>query len=183
MKKIVLLALVFLGLGSATASARPYVSGSVGIAIPGNWDETIWGSYELETGLALNAAIGSDYGPGRVEAAVGYQQHNWKSTTDEATFLTVMANGYYDVGPTDSAIRPYVMAGAGIANVDASWASDSSTSFAWQVGAGMNFRIDDDFTFDVGYRYLRPEGLESPLYANDVSWNSHNVLAGIRYEF
>ncbi len=177
-----MMALVFLGLGSTPAVAQPYVSGSAGVGIAGDWVEQGWGIDELEAGLALNGAIGYDSGSTRIEAAVGYQQHDWKYSLDDGSFLTVMANGYYDM-ETNSEITPYLMAGAGILNADVSWASDTSTSFAWQVGAGLGFKIDNNMTFDVGYRYLRPEGLESPANGNDVEWESHNILAGIRYNF
>lgn len=182
MKKTVVMSLLFLGLGSAPAFAQPYVSCSAGIGIPGDWVEQGWGTEKLDSGLVLNGALGYNYGSARLEAAVGYQQHDWKYSLDDGSFLTVMANGYYDI-ETSSGITPYVMAGAGILNTDVSWSSDTDTSFAWQVGAGLGFKIDENLTFDVGYRYLRPEGLQSPGNGNDVDWETHNILAGIRYDF
>lgn len=182
MKKTILLAMLFAGLASAPAFAGTYVSGSAGAGLPSNWEEDGFGSDKLETGLALNAAIGNDFGSTRLEVAAGYQQHDWKYTDDDASILTGMVNGYFDFD-AGSGLAPYVMAGAGIASVDVSWSSDNSTSFVWQVGAGLGFKVNDNITVDLGYRYLVPEGLECPVDNEDITWSSHNVMAGIRYSF
>ena len=119
----------------------------------------------------------------RLEGALGYESHNYKSPSgDDLSLLTVMANGYYDID-LGSAYTPYLMVGAGVADVDVSWSADSMTSFVWQVGAGMGFKVNDNFTFDLGYRYIKPEGLECPYEGNDVNLHSQHIMAGIRYQF
>ena len=93
-----------------------------------------------------------------------------------------MANGYYDFD-TKSDVIPYLMAGAGVADVNVTWSPDSATSFVWQVGAGVGFKVNDNVTLDLGYRYIRTEGLECPNQGTDVSWHSQHIMAGVRYQF
>ncbi len=182
MKKLILKLVLLAGIVSTPAYANPYVSGSVGLGILGDWGEVGWGD-KFDNSAAWNGAVGYNFGSYRIEGALGYENHNFKSpSVDEISLLTVMANGYYDIN-TDSKFIPYVMVGAGVANVDVTWSTNSMTSFVWQVGAGVGFKINDTTTLDLGYRYIKPEGLECPYEGNDVSLNSQHIMAGIRYQF
>ncbi len=136
---------------------------------------------KLDSSVAWNCAAGYNFGTYRLEGALGYEKHDFTNTPDDVSMLTVMANGYYDID-TNSKITPYVMAGLGVADVKVSWA-DSSTNFVWQVGFGAGFKVDDNVTLDLGYRYIRPEGLECPDDHADVSLHSQHIMAGIRYQF
>ena len=182
MKKLILTLVLLAGITSTPAIAKPYISGSVGLGLLGDWDEV--GYHEqFDSSAAWNGAVGYNFGSYRLEGAVGYENHNYKSpSVDDISLLTVMANGYYDIN-TDSKITPYLMVGAGIADVDVSWSTKSMTSFVWQVGAGVGFKVDDNITLDLGYRYIKPEGLDCPYEGNSVSLNSQHIMAGIRYQF
>ncbi|WP_041466370.1 outer membrane protein [Chlorobaculum parvum] len=162
-----------------TCEPGAYISGSIGIGIPekSNFDGY---KYEMETGLALNGAIGYDFGDTRLEAAVGYQKHDFKNYDDDLSLLTVMANAYYDID-TGSDITPYLMAGAGWAHVDSSW-DESDDVFAWQVGAGLGFKVADCTTLDLGYRYLRPNKFDLGE-GDNTKWAVHNIMLGLRYNF
>ncbi|HHE31587.1 MAG TPA: porin family protein, partial [Chlorobaculum parvum] len=94
-----------------------YISGAVGIGIPEEVKSTYEGNADMDTALALNGAIGYNFGGARLEAAVGYQKHDFKDFDDDISLLTVMGNVYYDID-TGSDITPYIMAGAGMAHVD-----------------------------------------------------------------
>ena len=208
MKKTFLLTMLLAGLVAAPAYAGYYVSGSVGLGIPGNLEYKSPnlvdpdGSVIYDNGVALNGAFGYNFGTTRVEAAIGYQQNAYNREVDSdgsvyhtswnpvllkdvsdfhLSVLTVMANGYYDFSAV-SGFKPYVMAGAGIANFKSGDAWIDDTYFAWQVGAGIGVKIAKNTTFDLGYRYLRPVGMKD-LDGWKVNWESHNILAGIRYEF
>ncbi|MEI7825658.1 MAG: outer membrane beta-barrel protein [Chlorobiaceae bacterium] len=182
MKKSLIMAILFSGLASAPVAAAPYVSLSGGIGLPGEWKETNYSTDKLNSGIVLSGAVGYSGRNTRFEGALGYQQHNWTIPTnnDSVSFLTMMANGYYGRNG-ESGFSPYVMAGAGFTRANASWSIRSNTNFVWQVGAGFGVKLDEKFTIDVGYRYFKPEGLECPEEGNSVNWNSHNILAGIRY--
>ena len=187
MKKTLLLSILFAGLAIAPAYAALYVSGSVGLGIAGDFKESGY-TYGVDSGFVVNGAVGYDFDEFRVEGAVGYQENDYTNDTLGASLLTVMANGYYDLN-AGSGFKPYVMAGLGIAHINADddhgisdpWLDD--TYFAWQLGAGVGYEVSENITIDVGYRYLKPEGIECPIDLNDVSWESHNILAGIRYKF
>ena len=154
MKKTLLL-LTFLavaGMSSNSAQAAThYVSGFGGIS----WMQNVDASYinttsvfnfhenvDLGSGLALTGAIGCDYGNYRLEAEVGYQTNDLKSsgedisgiaqtwptnaagtttTTRQAmrgdvSVLSLMGNGYYDFD-LGSKVELYATAGVGVAQV------------------------------------------------------------------
>lgn len=189
MKKTLLLSTLFAALAAVPAYAAPYVSGSVGLGIAGDFKEPALDlTYGVDSGFVVNGAVGYDFDGLRVEGAVGYQENDYTNDTLGASLLTVMANGYYDFN-TGGKIKPYVMAGLGIAQIKADddpgfpapWLDD--TYFAWQLGAGIGYEVSASTTIDLGYRYLKPEGIECPSHVTDVSWESHNILVGIRYEF
>ncbi|NTV60218.1 MAG: porin family protein [Chlorobiaceae bacterium] len=168
----------------AGATSNPYVSLSGGVGLMTN--STYGGlddAYEYETGYLVNAAIGLKSGAYRVEAEIGYHQNDFKYYSDyNLTAWSFMANGYYDIGLSDSNITPYIMGGLGIANVnwEYSGGNDDDTTFAWQVGAGVGFKAADKVTIDIGYRYFATTDVE--LYGYDLSVGSHNIVAGVRFD-
>ncbi len=147
------------------SNTGPYVSGNIGAAIPGK-------DY-IKTGYLLNGAVGYNFDPVRVEGAVGYQRNELETVGGHVFYWTFMGNAYYDFDEM-SGVKPYVTAGAGVAN--GHWANRSSTDFAWQVGAGLGVKIAERTMLDIGYRYFKPDD-------GNVVFSSHNVTAGIRYQF
>ncbi len=185
MKKLVFGLMLLAGIVSTPAYSKPYVSGSFGLGMLGDWKEVGWPVIDkFNNSVVWNGAVGYNFGTYRLEAAVGYENPNYKyDSSSDASLLTVMANGYYDINQ-GSAYSPYVMAGAGVADVNVSWnPSNGTRSFVWQVGAGLGFKVDDNITLDLGYRYIKTEGLECPKESADVSLSSQHIMAGIRYQF
>ena len=181
MKKTLFLVILFAALGASSASAKPYVSGSIGLGLEGNavFDGA---DFKQDNSVVVNGAIGYNFKPVRVELGVGYQKHDYSDYPEYPglSFLTVMANGYYDFD-LGSEFSPYVTAGVGIADVNTTDNYVDQTVFAWKVGAGVGVKIASNVTIDLGYQYLKPEGLSS-VKPEKVSWAGHNILAGIRYE-
>ena len=111
---------------------------------------------------------------------------------------TLFANLYYDFR-NDSAFVPYIGAGIGMSfnylgfdlhrGGSAVSRDESTTNFAWNLGAGVAFNINEHFAIDAGYRFVS-------LGYNDVSvtsaGNKYNVgnrpyenefMLGLRYGF
>jgi len=137
--------------------------------------------FDLKSGLALNGAIGYNFGSTRLEGAVGYQKHDFNDADEDLSLLTVMANVYYDFGK-ESNIRPYIMGGAGMAHVNMSWTDENEDVFAWQVGAGLGIKVAKNTTLDLGYRYLKPGKFDSHGLG-DGKVECHNIMLGLRYQF
>lgn len=104
---------------------------------------------------------------------------------------SIMVNAYYDFN-TNTAFTPYVGAGIGYAKVKGSLSSSvlsmdtDDTNFAWQVGAGVAYALNDNVSLDLGYRYT-DMGDISKQYSttNDykIDVDSHELLLGARYSF
>lgn len=114
------------------------------------------------------------------------------SANGEADNWSLMANGLYDFGAETARIRPFIGGGLGVArhSIDFSgkmegigsddpWnynpdrhlqeaiGGDSTRlAFAWQLLAGLSFRVNDQASIDATYRYYR-----SP----EASWGSYNL--------
>jgi opacity protein-like surface antigen len=122
-----------------------------------------------------------------------------------------MVNGYVDLG-TWWCITPFIGAGVGAANIRTTGFSDvatfpafdgrtsayfadgaSKTNFAWAVHAGLAYKVTNNFTVELAYRYLdmgtavhgqghffdgTPTGVSTFQY-RDIT--SHDLKLGVRW--
>jgi opacity protein-like surface antigen len=110
---------------------------------------------------------------------------------------TMMLNAYYDFRNSTKFI-PYVGAGLGLAfiGIDGEITdvntglsledSDSQTSMAWQVGAGVAYPITENLLADLGYRYVNFGEAELNADFNtdfDTDLSGHEFVLGLRYNF
>ena len=141
-------------------------------------------------GTVPSAAVGVYAGPLRGEVEYAYQ-----SSTDfakdrrghetlKADFHRVMANGYIDLNASRN-VLPYLMAGAGVArhNVDVLKEKISGSNFAWNVGAGVGFRLTRNVTADVGARYVDLGKVEYDNGQKELIFDTVETYAGLRFMF
>ncbi len=175
-----------------------YISGAVGLGLPENLkvpvpeQEVIGiaafippsdGKFKMDNGIALTGALGYNFNPVRLEAEVGYHDHDFSDIDVNATLLTVMANVYYDMN-AGSGIKPYLMGGAGWGHTNVSDGTDTSDDvFVWQVGAGVGVEVADNTTLDLGYRYVKPDDFRVADGGPKAEWAIHNIMLGLRYQF
>ena len=163
-----------------------------------DWPSGTTASIDLEydMGIVLGAAVGYDFGDYRIESELAYQANDMDKGTMRVTVpgegsesdsapmsgdvssFTILINGYYDFFK-DSVLRPYITAGIGYSFVDIEIESESDDDsvFAYQVGAGITYEMNENITWDLRYRYF---DTSDPL---DLEYSSHSVTAGLRYYF
>ncbi|MDR2301769.1 MAG: outer membrane beta-barrel protein [Deltaproteobacteria bacterium] len=111
---------------------------------------------------------------------------------------TILANVYYDF-VNDSKFTPYVGASFGLAimhiklnqldleNYDLPiYTNLGWVNFAWGIGAGVNYEIDQDWSLDFRYRYLDASSnavRRSLPVKLKLGMAIHDVTVGIRYTF
>ena len=163
-------------------AAKPYVSGSIGLASRGDSELTV---RSYDAGYDLVGAIGLDGGRYRLEAELGHQKNGVNNTDASESMTTFMGNGYIDLELPFSPLKPFVIAGVGFANVDEDNGAGSTvgdTVFAWQFGGGAGFRVAPFATLDAQYRYFGTSSAE--LTGNHkYSIGTHNVMLGLRVGF
>lgn len=209
MKKALLIAAgctMLLSVSSIAYSADGiYVSGNLGLAISNDsdvTDSTVPGTtleFESDMGYALGGAIGYDFGNVRIEGEIAYQTNDLDQVkafgasvdaTGDTSSLAGLLNGYYDFNNI-SPFTPYISGGVGVAKVEIndfnipgsgfSDVNEDHTLFAYQVGVGVAYAVDEKLNFDVKYRYFATSDLE--LDTRDFEYSSNNFYAGIRYTF
>lgn len=169
----------------------------------------------------FNAAVGAStkvpFGSLRGEFEFGYKdgmKDNYTSAADaargasaimKADIQTYMFNLYYDID-TGTKFTPYVGAGIGMAHIDAksnyadptykahSSLSKSANEFAYQLSAGVSYAMNENVSFDLGYRYTDLGSIDgsSNVYQGDkvlfpadmkADFESHEIMLGARYSF
>ncbi|MEY0177709.1 outer membrane protein [Providencia rettgeri] len=122
---------------------------------------------------------------------------------------TLMVNAYYDF-KNESSFTPYLSAGLGYASVnqkttlsdsyihatnpayndsESNSRSHTSNNFAWSIGAGVKYAMNDNFDLDFSYRYL-DAGKASVSY-NENGYNleskvkvkTNDLMLGVTYKF
>lgn len=141
--------------------------------------------------------------PLRVEiefAMRGNSETEWSGVfgTSEMTFnsTTLLANVYYDFH-NSTAFTPYIGAGLGLAfnylGFDTEYydgrggdsMDDRQTNFAWQVGAGVAYAINENIAVDVAYRYLDLGYTQVDSHYTDAGIRpyNHEFMLGLRFGF
>lgn len=187
----------------AFSAEGPYVSGNLGLAIPSDsdlTDSTVPGitiDIESDLGLALGVAAGYAFGNNtRIEGEIAYAKNDLDKAsllgvdvdlTGDTSSIALLLNGYYDF-KNASAFTPFINGGIGMARVKVNDinipgsglpdTSDDDTVFAYQVGVGVGYAVNEKVSIDVKYRYF---GTSDPEFdTTESEYSSHNVYAGIR---
>ncbi|ACF12239.1 surface antigen msp4 family protein [Chlorobaculum parvum NCIB 8327] len=164
-------------------SAGNYVSANAGISwfgdakLTDNADDEENFCVDLDSGIALTGAYGHDYGDYRIEAELGYQRNDIAksidylygsvydeySMTGNMSVISLMGNAYYDINLTDD-LELFLTAGAGAAfvsfndvgDVDDDFRYDkvTATAFAYQLGAGLSYKVAENLRLEARYRYF-----------------------------
>jgi opacity protein-like surface antigen len=203
-----LAALGFIGglslLSSSALANGLYVEGHAGFSIPQTSDINGLGipaELSFDNSGVYGGAVGYNFGNFRAEGEISYRNADIDEVRFPSVPLTVssgadisalsfMANGYYDI-KTGTAFTPFVGGGLGLAVLSSNNSSsgsvtgnDSSTVFAWQVGGGLSYALNSKLSLQASYRYFATaEGSFAGASNVDVSFASHELLAGIRYSF
>ncbi len=206
-------AMVAITLGGTTAVAQGsdgsmrflqglYLSGALGAHTTDDADISGAGinvSNDTDADVAGLVGIGVDLGEPnlRIELEGGYRPSDVDSISGasgsgDVDALSFLANVFYDFGVSPD-IDLYVGGGLGLAEVDydgvtpvgATTMNDSDTGFAWQLGAGGAYALNDRLKVTLDYRFLNVEGLDiatSPsVGALDTDYRDHAIFVGLRF--
>ncbi|MDF2764319.1 MAG: surface antigen msp4 family protein [Rhodospirillales bacterium] len=158
--------------------------------------------FESDTGWLVGAAVGYGFDFGlRTEAEIAYRMNDLDEGSvagvdfgvdGDTTALSFMGNLWFDV-PVAWAVRPFIGAGAGMAQVSLNdaeagageIADDSDWVFAYQLGAGLGYRLNPTLDLTAEYRYFATDDPELEAFGIDADYEyaSHSVLFGVRYSF
>ncbi|MDZ4737305.1 MAG: outer membrane beta-barrel protein [Rhodospirillaceae bacterium] len=191
----------------------------VGVMGGFGWTQDVQGDYtytgspfnadiDSDTGYVLGVAggYGFDFG-GRAELEFAYRSNDidqisygggsTSSINGDINVYSLMTNFWYDFD-TGTGLMPYLGGGIGAAWVTSNdWqfsgnsphSDDSDMAFAYQVGAGVNYAINETFTMGLGYRFFGTTGFElentftnATDYDYDAYYN-HSVLLNLIVNF
>lgn len=191
-------------LGTAFSADGPYLSANIGAAMLSDSDfsgSRFPGTAELgyDPGWAFGAAFGYGFTNFRFEGEVSHQENDIDETSARGFTLdsdgtvtgeALLLNGYYDF-TNQTAFTPYISAGFGYAiveiedyNIAGSGVgdySDDDSVFAYQLGFGVGYGVNENVTIDFKYRYFATSDPE--FETSEGEFQSHNILLGIRYNF
>jgi len=100
-------------------------------------------------------------------------------------------NAYFDIY-NPSPVTPYIGAGLGFAVVSVEYEvpgyfsySETKANFAWNIGAGVAWKISDSVALDLGYRYADFGNAGTSILGVDLDADltAKEVLLGLRYTF
>jgi len=104
---------------------------------------------------------------------------------------TLQTNVYWDID-AGTVFKPFVGGGMGISFIYADYKSEgnpsysnSTTGFAWNVGAGVAYDINDSITVDLAYRFAGYGHAEAKTQYNTTKnyMTANEFLLGLRLNF
>ena len=179
LKRTVALAALIAGMtvGAAHATEGWYGRIDAGASIEGEIDNGA--AFDLDDGWM--ASLGAGYGflnGFRAEGALDYRTNEVEGLDVDADAWALMANLYYDFN-RGGTLQPYLGLGAGWVNLDID--DEDEDGWAYQGLAGIGWRVTEQTTIDLGYRYF--EAPEVEFAGGDVDYTHQAVTLGLRYAF
>jgi opacity protein-like surface antigen len=167
-----------------------YYSLSAGVWLPAHTSSVDASLKPTEThynaGIGIGGAIGIDLGQiFRLENELSYRYSDAKSSGGNNWALAWMLNGWIETR-NYSPVTPYFGGGFGLGrgHISTNGPSDGDvTGVAYQVGGGLDIRLDRRLSLDIGYRYfgISDTSDNNGTGSNDLAGSS--VLAGLRVRF
>jgi opacity protein-like surface antigen len=198
MKKYLLSTLAVAGLmtiatGAFAADAStvrgPYIVGEAGYSF-GMKDNEDAGTFALGMGYHMNHYLRSDITIGwRPWGKVNFKDPDGKKA--DMWSLPIMANVYAQY-PIHQMFDVYAMAGLGMSFNKTDSITNASgktrSNFAWTVGAGVAYDINDCWSLDLGYRYTdlgtaRVKGNDAFAGKSKQDVRSNDIKLSARYYF
>ncbi|MCQ2914111.1 MAG: OmpA family protein [Alphaproteobacteria bacterium] len=189
-----------LAINTANASElNPYVSVK-GHRLQARYDTYVngdEGNYKADVddkNWGVSAAVGVKWANFRSEFEYNlnkkFKDTNGVSRYAHPTLKTqsFMLNEYYDFD-NDSKITPYVGGGVGLARINLNsndnFLKSTQNKFAWQLGAGLMYKLTNDLSLDAGYRYQNYNDAKKSIGDNDLKTRIriHDVYLGLTYNF
>ncbi|MFC1813251.1 outer membrane protein [Thermodesulfobacteriota bacterium] len=174
------------------AAEGPYlqISGAVTSLAKTTFSEPGVGPFnaEFDNGSGVVGGIGYDFGKIRLEEEVAYRKNSFDAG-GAYDALSLLINGFCDI-EINSAFSPYLLAGIGFAQVsidDLSVAgftrsgSQNDTVFAYQLGAGVAYDVNEILTVDLGFRFFM--AVNPDFNGVKAEYKSNNILLGLRFNF
>lgn len=199
------IALLSLSYTADAQTKRVYFAGYAGFSLNNDMDFSenatpANGSFEPENSVNFAGALGIRFNRNfRMEAELSYRSSDIESANISGTGITpvtgdldttaLLLNGYYDFNIKGWKTQPYVTAGLGVARHSGDitdpgaftqTVDDSATSFLWNVGTGLKYRVRDNFAWTAGYRYL--DGSDFDFGGTDIDYSSHEFRVGLEWD-
>lgn len=205
MKRIIIISccvMITLFCSQTVSAEERYGSLRLGVAIPGNSD-IIDGSdpatrvvAKFKKGMFVSTALGWEFNYFRLEGEFLYQSNDFESASiagiettisGDISSLALLFNGYFDYkNSTD--FTPYLYAGLGasmmslsalgLPDVGLGPVSDEHVVAAYQLGGGLTYKMDENISLNLNYRYFVPS---DPDFNNiETEFASHNISLGLR---
>ena len=163
-----------------------------------SFDSALQGSVDFGWDLKPNSPLGE----GRIELEYARRSN----PLDHVEFVEGKVNGNgsltvdslmincIELIRNESRWSPYVLIGIGAARIDASGlkvtgqplSNDTATVFAYQLGGGVDYTLNDSLSLDLGYRFFGstpPKFTEVNGLKFQTDYFSHSVILGLRMGF
>lgn len=183
--KVFVSTVVFLCVLATTALAEDrhwYLSVKGGInAGPEGTEESQ--TIKTETGGAFLLAVGYDFDRFRLEGELSGRNNDLDlDLNGEVTNGALMINGVYEVPMTEQ-FTPLILGGIGLSQVTGKipGVNEDETTFAYQVGFGVEYPMTTHLSFEVAYRFFGTPNIT--LQTVDVTNYNHTGLFGLTYAF
>jgi opacity protein-like surface antigen len=100
-----------------------------------------------------------------------------------------MLNAYYDIDFEWQKLTPFVTGGLGLVWHDAQVepasgigvnSTDEDFGFAWQIGTGLKYRLDENTAVTGSYRYIGTTDADIDSY--EINYDNHEFRIGVEYD-